>query len=132
MNLEKIFKNLIILELILLVLSIAVTVYLEWVEWDVPIEEGFDPVAESLIMILTLIVVIAYYVNLYFLYKFKSIGKTLYVPLLILILILDITLGNDFDYRNIEVILEWFGGLLSGMIIALLYFSDIKDKFKQT
>ena len=126
MNLEKIFKNLIILELIYLVLSLAVTVY---VEWDLPIEEGELPL--RLVDIFSLIVLIAYYVNLYFLYKFKSIGKTLYVPLLIL----GIAVGfgsYDFDYRYIELIVEWFGGLLSGMIIALLYFSDIKDKFKQT
>jgi len=126
MNLEKIFKNLIILEFIYLVLSLAVTVY---VEWDLPIEEGELPL--RLVDIFSLIVLIAYYVNLYFLYKFKSIGKTLYVPLLIL----GIAVGfgsYDFDYRYIELIVEWFGGLLSGMIIALLYFSDIKDKFKQT
>ena len=61
MNLEKIFKNLIILELIYLVLSLAVTVY---VEWDLPIEEGELPL--RLVDIFSLIVLIAYYVNLYF------------------------------------------------------------------
>ena len=70
-------------------------------------------------------------VNLYFLYKFKPIGKTLYLPLIILGFILS-TLVSSEQNTSVDLLFEWIDGLLSGLVIALLYFTDIKDKFKET
>jgi len=127
MNLVKIFKNLIILEYLYIVFYLVIGLYMEW---DVPLTEEIEPF--TLFDAIILIGAIFYYVVLYFLYKFKPIGKTLYVPLLILLTIIGYAYSYEYDYQIYEVILEYFGGLLSGMIIALLYFSDIKDKFLKT
>ena len=129
MNLEKIFKNLIILESLYLVFYVAIATYMEW---DVPLTEEIEPF--TLFDAIILIGAIFYYVVLYFLYKFKPIGKTLYLPILILLTIIGFGSSDyqEYDYQVYEVTLEYFSGLLSGMIIALLYFSDIKDKFLKT
>ena len=122
MNLEKIFKNIIILDVIVSLFYIAIIFYMEW---DLPLTEEIEPF--TLVDVIMLITFIFYYVNLYFLYKFKPIGKTIYAPLLILIIII----GHEYeyDYQTYEVTMEYLGGLVSGMIIAFLYFTDIKDKF---
>lgn len=124
MNLEKIFKNLIILDVIVILFYIAIVSYMEW---DVPVTEEIEPFA--LLDAIIFIVFIFYYVVLYFLYKFKPIGKTIYVPLLILSTIIGYEYTYEYDYQAYEVIMEYLNGLVSGMIIALLYFTDIKDKF---
>jgi hypothetical protein len=124
MNLEKIFKNLIILDVIVSLFYIAIIFYMEW---DVPLTEEIEPftLADAII----LIAFIFYYVALYFLYKFKPIGKTIYVPILILIIIIGYGYEYEYEYQTYEVTMEYLSGLVSGMIIALLYFTDIKDKF---
>lgn len=124
MNLEKIFKNLIILDVIVILFYIAIVSYMEW---DVPVTEEIEPF--ELLDAIIFIVFIFYYVVLYFLYKFKPIGKTIYVPLLILSTIIGYEYTYEYDYQAYEVIMEYLSGLVSGMIIALLYFTDIKDKF---
>ena len=128
MNLEKIFKNLIILESLYLVFYVAIATYMEW---DVPLTEEIEPF--RLVDAIFFIGLIFYYVVLYFLYKFKPIGKTLYVPLLILYLILgSLILQEQYAFSALDMLGEWISGILSGLIIALLYFTDIKDKFTKT
>ena len=128
MNLENIFKNVIKIDFLYGILIITFSFFTEsevtYVDSDAPwaMIDTFG--------ILAIILVIVYLVNLYFLYKFKPIGKTLYVPLLILYLILgSLILQEQYAFSALDMLGEWISGILSGLIIALLYFTDIKDKF---
>ena len=73
----------------------------------------------------------------YFLYKFKPIGKTLFIPLLIIMLLFENPVPYESlvmtpGYEYIDSLIAYIEGILTGMIIALLYFTNIKDKFKKT
>ncbi len=134
MGLEKIFKNLIQLEFFVLIITIA---YMFFIVEDNQLdtlkkEEVVAWTTDMTVAMWSLLYVVVYGINLYFLYKFKPIGKSLYIPLITIGIILGTIspLSNvtKFDYYFIT-----FGsGILSGLVIALLYFTDIKDKFKES
>tara|TARA_B110000014_G_scaffold261804_1_gene254294 strand:+ start:3999 stop:4409 length:411 start_codon:yes stop_codon:yes gene_type:complete len=133
-GLEKIFKNLIQLEFFVLIITIA---YMFFIVEDNQLdtlkkEEVVAWTTDMTVAMWSLLYVVVYGINLYFLYKFKPIGKSLYIPLITIGIILGTIspLSNvtKFDYYFIT-----FGsGILSGLVIALLYFTDIKDKFKES
>ena len=131
MNLERIFKNLILLYPVIIVLIISLITY---IDWDIPVESYAETTTtETTILLLFSI----WLINLYFLYKFKPIGKTLFIPLLIIMLLFENPVPYESlvmtpGYEYIEPLIAYIEGILTGMIIALLYFTNIKDKFKKT
>jgi len=131
MNLEKIFKNLILMYPVLFVSFASLVIY---IDWDIPVESYTETTTIGTISILPLSI---WFFNLYFLYKFKPIGKTLFIPLLIILVLFEISIPYESlimtpGYEYIESSLGYIEGILDGMIIALLYFTNIKDKFKKT
>jgi hypothetical protein len=131
MNLEKIFKNLILIYPVLIVLILSLITY---IDWDIPVESYAET---TTIETITLLLFSIWLINLYFLYKFKPIGKTLFIPLSIILLIYENTIPYESlvmtpGYEYIESTFAYIEGILTGMIIALLYFTNIKDKFKKT
>ena len=131
MNLERIFKNLILLYPVLIVLTLSLITY---IDWDIPVESYAETTTiETTILLLFSI----WLINLYCLYKFKPIGKTLFIPLSIILLIYEYTVPYESlvmtpGYEYIDSLIAYIEGILTGMIIALLYFTNIKDKFKKT
>ena len=131
MNLEKIFKNLILIYPVLIVLILSLITY---IDWDIPVESYAET---TTIETITLLLFSIWLINLYFLYKFKPIGKTLFIPLSIILLIYENTIPYESlvmtpGYEYIDSLIVYIEGILTGMIIALLYFTNIKDKFKKT
>ena len=131
MNLEKIFKNLILIYPVLIVLILSLIIY---IDWDIPVESYAET---TTIETITLLLFSIWLINLYFLYKFKPIGKTLFIPLSIILLISENTVPYESlvmtpGYEYIDSLIAYIEGILTGMIIALLYFTNIKDKFKKT
>ena len=124
MNLENIFKNIIKIEFLLIVLFI-ISLFFRDIEY---VDPNAPWTMVTTLSIWFLIIFVVYVVNLYFLYKFKPIGKTLYLPLIILMLILE-TLFPAAQYTSLDLTVESISGVLTGLVIALLYFTDIKDKF---
>ena len=130
MNLEKIFKNLILIYPVLIVLTLSLVIY---IDWDIPVESYTETTTNEMI----LIPLVAFVINLYLLYKFKPIGKTLFIPLLIILLLFENSVPYESlvmtpGYEYIDSLIAYIEGILTGMIIALLYFTNIKDKFKKT
>ena len=124
MNLENIFKNVIKIEILFLVIIFIVYSFV-----DVEYAESYtSSTMEDTLYLWALIYLVVYVVNLYFLYKFKPIGKTLYLPLLILGFIF-LTLFPAEQHTLLDLTIEWISGVINGLVIALLYFTDIKDKF---
>ena len=128
MDLEKVFKNIVLLDLAIFVL-LFVSILMEPEEIASISESlGTGIWDENTIIVIFLGFLIVYLINLILLYKFISFGKVLYLILFILGIALPLTTGpvisSSFTYT-----LEWIGGASSGAILVLLYFSPIKDKF---
>ena len=130
MNLKMIFKRLILLDLSLLILMIIAVFYES--EVVVAFNESVNPSSDISNMLdwIALIILVLFLVNLYLLYKFKSIGKQMYLFLFIIGSILSLLTGiNATD--PIFYLLDGFGWACSGAILVFLYFTPIKKEFEK-
>jgi hypothetical protein len=120
MNIEKVFKNLIIAQFVLFVL-IIVSVYfapsVEYVE---------STISNNGIALLVMLVVL--YINYFLLFTFRPIGKVLYIPILLVLYTLNFNAG-PVDVDSYVELLDYLSTMIEGMLIAMLYFTDIKNKF---
>ena len=128
MDLEKVFKNIVLLDLAIFVL-LFVSILMQPEEIASISESlGTGIWDENTIIVIFLGFLIVYLINLILLYKFISFGKVLYLILFILGIALPLTTGPVI-FSSFTYTLEWIGGASSGAILVLLYFSPIKDKF---
>ena len=121
---EKIFKNIILTQLALMVTGIAIAIA----------NESGNSVEEDLSFYLTeiisVIIGLGYLISLFMLYKFKPIGKKLFVSTFVLSIV--IILFEPVDYSSYTPVISTFENLLcvvDGIILATLYFTSIKEKF---
>tara|TARA_B100000674_G_scaffold126485_1_gene97349 strand:+ start:680 stop:1072 length:393 start_codon:yes stop_codon:yes gene_type:complete len=130
MEIEKIFKNLILIDFVVLILIVISSMYQsqEITNMYNVLNDGLLSNFEDLSRIFSLGLFFLYLITLNLLYRFISYGKPLYLFLIIT--------GILFNYLNGSVILTPFGGLLdqlggiiSGAILILLYYSPIKNNF---
>ena len=130
MNLKKIFKRLILLDLSLLIL-IFISVFFES-EIVIAFNEGISQSnnMSDMLGVIALVFLVLYLVNLYLLYKFKNIGKQMYLFLFILGSILVLLLGIG-AYDPIFYLLDGLGWATSGAILVFLYFTPIKKEFEK-
>ena len=126
MSLEKIFKRFLLADFFLCLFLIVYCIFTLSLDAEI-VEEEVWHASDTISIILWL----AYIVNLYFLYKFKPLGKQIYFPLYALSILWVFADQNpDYSYiTNFTIVLEALGTTISGIIIGLLYFSDIKKKF---
>jgi len=85
----------------------------------------------SSIETISLIIGLGYFISLFILYKFKPIGKKLFVSTFVLSIV--IILFEPVDYSNYTPVISALENLLyvvDGVILATLYFTSIKDKFE--
>ena len=126
---EKIFKNIILTQVALIAalfcLGIAEGV-------TSPIDEDLS---FNLIDSVFLIWFIGYIISIILLYKFKSLGKKLFVLIFILGFITSLFEGQDsftIEFSSFTPIISAIENLLyvvDGIILATLYFTSIKGKF---
>ena len=127
---ERIFKNIILTQVALFVTLIAFGIA----------DESANPVNEdlsfNLIDSVFLIWFIGYIISIILLYKFKSLGKKLFVLIFILGFITSLFEGQDsftIEFSSFTPIISAIENLLyvvDGIILATLYFTSIKDKFE--
>ena len=121
---KKIFKNIILTQLALMVTVVAIAIANESgnsVEEDLSL---------SLIETISAIIGLVYLISLFMLYKFKPIGKKLFVSTFVLSIV--IILFEPVDYSSYTPVISTFENLLcvvDGIILATLYFTSIKEKF---
>ena len=128
MDIEKVFKNIILLDFAALVL-LFISIIMEPEEiTNISESLGAGMWDENTIGLIFIGFLIVYLINLILLYKFISFGKVLYLILSILGIVLPLTTGPVIS-SSLTYTLEWIGGASSGAILVLLYFSPIKDKF---
>ena len=129
---KKIFRKLILIELVLLVLMI-ISIFIESEEiayMNEQLSSGFSDVYILIGGIFAVIVLLMYLVNLFLLYKFKSIGKPMYLALL-LVMALGSLLGGPIVHEPSDYLIDGLGWAMSGAILVFLYFSPIKKEFER-
>jgi glycopeptide antibiotics resistance protein len=77
--------------------------------------------------VLTIILLLIHLLSFYFLFIFKKIGISLFTFSLIGILILSLFQPIVFD--GIEYVLDIISNILSGGILVLIYFTNLKNEF---
>ena len=126
MNLKITFKRIILLDLLLFILIVVASFYpsVEVEDFTKYFESEFS---NSLLIIFAILQLI-YLINLYLLYRFKSIGKKIYLILLIVMWILSL-LTPPYAVDSWLSVLEGLGIMISGAILVFLYFTPIKKEF---
>ena len=130
MEIEKIFKNLILADFIVIILMVISSMYQtsEISALNENLNDGLLSNFENLSRIVSISLFFLYLFTLNLLYRFISYGKLLYLLLIIAGLILNYFSGSVI-YTAFSSLLDQIGGLISGAILILLYFSPIKDNF---
>ena len=79
-------------------------------------------------MVLIFIFIFVHLVSFYFLFVFKKIGTTLFTLSLVGVLIL--TLFQPVVFDGIEYALDTVSSILSGGILILMYFTNLRKEFR--
>ena len=130
MNLKIIFKKLILLDLSLFIL-VFISAFFE-TEIVIAFNESMSQSnnMNDMLGVIALVFLLLYLVNLYLLYKFKNIGKQMYLFLFILGSIFVLLMGIS-AYDPILYLLDGLGWANSGAILVFLYFTPIKKEFEK-
>ena len=124
MNLKTIFKRLILLDLSLIILIIIGTFF----ESEVVLKFNEIALIPDSFMLIALIWMLAYFVNLLLLYKFKSIGKQMYLFIYIIGFVIVLLAGPNASDPWMYV-LDGIEMSVAGALLVLLYFTPIKKEF---
>ena len=130
MNLKKIFQRVILLDLTITILIIIGVFYQS--DTVLAFNESMNPSNElnDMLGIIALISFIIYFINLYFLYKFKNLGKQIYLFLFIIGIIISLLSGTNAS-GPVTYTIDGLGWSISGVILGFLYFSPIKKEFEK-
>ena len=131
MEIEKIFKNLILADFIVIILMVIASMYQpdEISNIYKNLNDGLLSNFENFSRIVSISLFFLYLFTLNLLYRFISYGKNLYLFLVVAGLMLNYFSGSVV-YSAFSGILDQIGGLISGAILILLFFSPIKNNFK--
>tara|TARA_S200000501_G_C20721734_1_gene698772 strand:+ start:614 stop:988 length:375 start_codon:yes stop_codon:yes gene_type:complete len=122
MNIEKAFKTLVLSQILLFIFFIS---------WGIfEADDGTVATISNLELFILLSYLIAYPTILFLLYRFKPLGKKLFLPMIIIYLFLIPFLGPwDPYYTQVDIMSESLSQIIDGMILTFLYFTSIKEKF---
>tara|TARA_B100000674_G_scaffold480737_1_gene480661 strand:- start:184 stop:576 length:393 start_codon:yes stop_codon:yes gene_type:complete len=130
MEIEKIFKNLILIDFGVLILIVISSMYQpqEILNLYNELDKGLLSNFENFSKITAIILFFLYLLTLNLLYRFISYGKPLYLFLIIAGLLFNYFSGTAI-YTSFGGLLDQVGGIISGAILILLYYSPIKNNF---
>ena len=132
MEIEKIFKNLILIDFVILILIVISTFYQsnQYSEVYQYLDKGLLANYGNFKSIISIILFFLYLFTLNLLYRFIYYGKSLYLFIIVAGLLLNYFNGSVI-YTAYGGILDQIGGIISGAILVLLYFSPVKENFKR-
>ena len=132
MEIEKIFKNLILIDFVILILIVISSFYQsnQYSEVYQYLDKGLFANYGNFKSIISIILFFLYLFTLNLLYRFIYYGKSLYLLIIIAGLLLNYFNGSVI-YTAYGGILDQIGGIISGAILVLLYFSPVKENFKR-
>ena len=126
MNLIKVFKKLIIVNL-LIILFFIVSPFTIPESLKVSYFNNSVEVAD-VYFLFVLLWILAFIVNMYLLYTFKKPGKQMYLYIFIAIIILPL-FGGPIAFDPIFYILDGLGMAVNGALLFMLYYTPISKKF---
>ena len=131
MEIEKIFKNLILIDFVILILIVISSFYQsnQYSEVYQYLDKGLFANYGNFKSIISIILFFLYLFTLNLLYRFIYYGKSLYLFIIVAGLLLNYFNGSVI-YTAYGGILDQIGGIISGAILVLLYFSPVKENFK--
>ena len=125
MNLENFFRTLIFFEYFLMFVGIILAIIFPEFIGDVS-NEGPLHIWEIIILISGAI----YFINLYFLLRYKDLSRKVYVVLTILFIVSNIFIPDTYlTFTRLEILMDSLAFFVSGGIFTMIYFSEIKKKF---
>jgi len=132
MNLKQSFKNLIVLNFFILVISFIYMFFEspEITKLNDQLNSEMSNTQVYIMGITAIILLIAYLVNMFFLYEFKKIGKPMFLFLFIIQFPLLPFIGT-YAYEPFAYIIEGLSWAASGAILVFLYFTPIKKEFEK-
>jgi len=131
MNLKKNFQKVILIDLTLMIL-LAIGFFYQS-ETILAFNESMNPsnnLNDMLLGVIALIFLILYLVNLYLLYKFKNLGKQMYLFIFIMGIVISLLSGTNAS-GPVMYTIDGLGWSISGVILGFLYFSPIKKEFEK-
>ncbi len=131
MKIEKIFKNLILIDFLILIMIVISSMFQasEYSEIDHHLKKGLLSNYQDFSTALSLILFILYLITLNLLYRFVSYSKHLYLGLVVAGLLFNLFNGSVI-FTSFGSILDQIGGIVTGAILILLYYSPIREYFK--
>ena len=127
---EKIFKKIIQTQIALIITTFVLVAF----ETEIyPLED--DNLSFTFSDSILLLWAIGYITSICLLYKFKSIGKKLYVTILILGLVMTLLQNEDFfiveytSFTSFIYAVESLIFMVDGIILASLFLTTLKEKF---
>ena len=122
MELSKLFRGLIIVHFVSIVAIVMV----------VPVDPAYDEIPIGIIDIASLIYSLLFLVSLVLLFRFKSSGRTLFAILVIISIPLSLGMPeSSIPTGSLYQTYVWFGGLLEGAMLAIIYLTSIKERFQK-
>ena len=132
MEIEKIFKNLILADFVVIILMVISSMYQPSEISNIyeNINDGLLDNFENFSRILSISLFFLYLLTLNLLYRFISYGKSLYLFLVLAGLVLNYFSGAVI-YTAFAGLLDQVGGLISGAILILYIFLPLKIIFNK-
>tara|TARA_B100001989_G_scaffold155320_1_gene110942 strand:+ start:234 stop:620 length:387 start_codon:yes stop_codon:yes gene_type:complete len=128
MKLTLIFKRLVLSNLFVFLILLAITL-LE-TESSQVIDFNNSVAVNDSLMLLALVWIFAFFVSLYFIYKFKKVGRQLFFYVFVIGIIM-IVFGGPIAFDAASYALDSLATAISGAIIVLSYFSPLNKEFKK-
>jgi len=124
------FKNLILIDFGVLILIVISSIYQPQEITNIynALNDGLLSNFDDISRIVSLGLFLLYLITLNLLYRFISYGKQLYLFLIITGLLFNY-LNGSVIYTSFGGLLDQIGGIISGAILILLYYSPIKNNF---
>ena len=92
--------------------------------------DELQPLADTFVTIMLLLILIGYFVSLFLLYRFNDYGRQLYLVVNFVALFIYFSQGYVV-FDSLEYLLDVMGSMLVGFIIAIVYFSNLSKEFKK-
>ena len=129
-NLEKVFKNMILIHFLLFIVSVIFDVFLANEEtMDLASQLGeTEMLSNTYFIFFAIVTLILYLLNLFFLYKFYSFSKILFLILLVLLYAQSLFSGLIL-FEPLGYILDNLVILSQGALVTLLFFTPLKERF---
>ena len=129
-NLEKVFKNIILIHFLLFIVSVIWDVFLANEEtMDLASQLGeTEMLSNTYFIFFAIVTFILYFLNLFFLYKFYSFSKNLFLILLVLLYAQSLFSGLIL-FEPLGYILDDLVTLSQGAILTLLFLTPLKERF---